>query len=102
MPADEPRDQEEPRPSGSGSDEWDEWDGVVLDEEFVRGADVREPTARTRMLQERWKHEAPAPQPWRSDAPPAGWIHSSPQRRSRSGKPRRRWFRRKGRGGTGE
>ncbi|MGP4112639.1 SGM_3592 family protein [Streptomyces sp. 4N509B] len=80
---------------GDGGDQ-DGWDGVVLDESFVRGAEVREPSARTRMLRERWKHEAPSPQPWRSDTPPAGWVGDTP-RRSR----RRRWFRRKGSdGGT--
>ncbi|MFR9725509.1 hypothetical protein ACL02R_19390 [Streptomyces sp. MS19] len=73
----------------------DDWDDIVLDESFVRGAEVKEPTARTRMLQERWKNGAPAPQPWRSDEPPAGWIHA-PGRRKRSGGGRRRWFRRKG------
>jgi hypothetical protein len=76
----------------------DEWDEVVLDESFVRGAEVEEPAARTRMLRERWKHEAPSPQPWRSDTPPTGWIHGAQAGRPR----RRRWFRRKGPGGAAE
>jgi hypothetical protein len=98
--ATEPVGREEPDGDGDG----DMWDDVVLDESFVRGAEVREPTARTRMLRERWKNETPDPQPWRSDTPPAGWIHdSSTGRRGRSAKPRRRrWFRRKGSDGTGE
>ncbi|ARQ72076.1 hypothetical protein CAG99_00225 [Streptomyces marincola] len=76
---------------------------MVLDESFVRGAEVREPTARTRMLRERWKDGGPAPQPWRSDEPPAGWIHGSGRRRERPSRQRkRRWFRRKKKDGDGE
>ncbi|WP_086156995.1 hypothetical protein [Streptomyces marincola] len=91
----EPRGQDDPQP--------DEWDNVVLDESFVRGAEVREPTARTRMLRERWKDGGPAPQPWRSDEPPAGWIHGSGRRRERPSRQRkRRWFRRKKKDGDGE
>jgi hypothetical protein len=87
--------EDDPRP--------DEWDDVVLDEGFIRGAEVREPTARTRMLQERWKDGGPAPQPWRSDEPPAGWIHSSGRRRERPARARkRRWFRRKRKDDSGE
>jgi hypothetical protein len=90
--------REDERADREEHDGHDEWDGVVLDESFVRGAEVREPTARTRMLRERWKHDAPDPQPWRSDTPPTGWIHGSAPGRAR----RRRWFRRRGSGGTGE
>jgi hypothetical protein len=86
--ASEPRDDDGPQRDGQ-----DEWDEVVLDEGFVRGAEVREDAARTRMLRERWKHQAPQAQPWRADAPAAGAI-GEPSRRSR----RRRWFRRKGPG----
>lgn len=88
-------------PQGEQDPQRDDWDELVLDEDFVRGAEVSEPTARTRMLNERWKNEAPAPQPWRSDTPPAGWIHSkAPKRRGeKREKPRRGWFRRKGRKG---
>ncbi|MDT0308706.1 hypothetical protein RM780_17305 [Streptomyces sp. DSM 44917] len=94
----EPTGQDEPRrESGAGPGGDENWDGLVLDEEFVRGAEVREPAARTRMLSERWKRGAPAPQPWRSDEPPAGWIHSSGRRRSGV----RRWFRRRGKDGQG-
>jgi hypothetical protein len=88
---------EEPQP--------DLWDDLVLDENFVKGAEVSEPTARTRMLSERWRNQAPDPQPWRSDEPPAGWIFSgSPKRREKAAwKPlKRRWFRRKGKPGDTE
>ncbi|GAA1906984.1 hypothetical protein GCM10009716_16100 [Streptomyces sodiiphilus] len=89
-------------PHGRGEPRNDPWDDLVLDESFVKGAEVSEPTARTRMLSERWKNEAPDPQPWRSDEPPAGWIYSqSPKRREKKAKKakktgKRRWFRRKG------
>ncbi|WP_245246606.1 SGM_3592 family protein [Streptomyces lonarensis] len=79
----EPHDRDEPQR--------DDWDDLVLDENFVRGAEVNEPTARTRMLTERWKNEAPAPQPWRSDEPPAGWIHStSPKQEKREKREKRK------------
>lgn len=99
---DDQGDQDEPRRSGA---EDDEWDSLVLDETFVREADAQEPAARTRMLSERWKREAPAPQPWRSDQPPAGWALGTSRRQGRTGRtgrPRRRWFRRKRPGGAGE
>jgi hypothetical protein len=57
------------------------WDGIVLDEEFVRGAGSAEPSARARMLAARWRREKPEPQPWRSDEPPAGWFFSKGRRR---------------------
>ncbi|WP_326810737.1 hypothetical protein OIE62_27480 [Streptomyces scopuliridis] len=59
----------------------------VLDESFVQAAPVAEPSARSRILAARWRREAPEPQPWRSDEPPAGWIFSRRRRR-------RRWRRR--------
>jgi hypothetical protein len=62
----------------------DEWEPVVLDEEFIRSAGTTEPSARARMLAARWRAEEPEPQPWRSDEPPAGWFFS---------KARRRWWR---------
>ncbi|BAJ33053.1 MULTISPECIES: hypothetical protein [Kitasatospora] len=37
----------------------DPFEGLVLDEEFIRAATVSEPSARTRMLTERWRHEPP-------------------------------------------
>ncbi|MFD4571438.1 hypothetical protein ACFWNK_00280 [Streptomyces sp. NPDC058417] len=56
-------------------------DDLVFDEEFVRGAGTSEPSARARMLAARWRTEAPEPQPWRSDEPPAGWFFSKARRR---------------------
>ncbi|SFC91106.1 hypothetical protein [Streptomyces aidingensis] len=96
-------------PRGQDGPHRDEWDDLVLDENFVRGAEVSEPTARTRMLSERWKREAPAPQPWRADSPPAGWVHGGQAGRKaqqgRKPKKRRRglrnWFRRRGNRGEG-
>ncbi|MGK5533538.1 hypothetical protein [Streptomyces sp. URMC 129] len=89
-------------PTGRDDPAGDEWDDVVLDESFVRGAEVREPAARTRMLAERWKNGAPAPQPWRSDQPPAGWIYGSGRRGRSAGQRKRRWFRRKDKDGGGD
>lgn len=37
----------------------DPFEGLVLDEEFVRGASQSEPSARARMLAERWRLEPP-------------------------------------------
>ncbi|WTW94749.1 hypothetical protein OG216_15760 [Streptomycetaceae bacterium NBC_01309] len=37
----------------------DPFEGLVLDEEFVRGASQSEPSARARMLAERWRQEPP-------------------------------------------
>ncbi|QEU93211.1 hypothetical protein [Streptomyces kanamyceticus] len=60
----------------------EDWDDVVLDEDFVRSAAAEEPSARARMLAERWRARgAPEPQPWRSDEPPAGWFFSRSRRR---------------------
>lgn len=37
----------------------DPFEGLVLDEEFIKGAKQSEPSARARMLAERWKNEPP-------------------------------------------
>ncbi|WP_328480978.1 hypothetical protein OHS71_21340 [Streptomyces sp. NBC_00377] len=55
--------------------------GLVLDEDFIRAAETSEPSARARMLAARWRAEAPEPQPWRADEPPAGWFFSKARRR---------------------
>ncbi|MET8539133.1 hypothetical protein ABZW03_00520 [Kitasatospora sp. NPDC004799] len=44
-------------PSGTGAR--DPFADLVLDEEFVRNATVKEPAGRTRMLSARWKHTPP-------------------------------------------
>jgi len=54
----------------------DSWDDAVLDEDFIRAAEAREPSGRARMLSARWRREAPEPEPWRTDKPPAGWFWS--------------------------
>ncbi|MFC4495153.1 hypothetical protein ACFPA8_13530 [Streptomyces ovatisporus] len=66
---------------GERKGDWD--DELVLDEEFIRSAQSKEPAARTRMLQERWRDRPPEPQLWRADEPPAGWFFSKSRRRER-------------------
>jgi hypothetical protein len=72
---------ETPQYDGGGRSEDEAWDGVVLDDDFIRAADRAEPSARARMLAARWRSEEPEPQPWRSDEPPAGWFFSKARRR---------------------
>ncbi|MEI5524575.1 hypothetical protein WB401_36015 [Streptomyces brasiliscabiei] len=57
------------------------WDDVALDADFIRSAEAAEPSARARMLAARWRRQAPDPEPWRSDEPPAGWFFSKARRR---------------------
>ncbi|GHE82905.1 hypothetical protein GCM10014715_43450 [Streptomyces spiralis] len=71
---------ETPEHDGRGAT-GDGWDDVVLDADFIRAAESTEPSARARMLAARWRREAPEPQPWRSDEPPAGWFFSKVRRR---------------------
>ncbi|MER5716640.1 hypothetical protein [Streptomyces sp. NPDC002132] len=66
-------------PAGGGTSDA-AWDGLVLDDEFIRAAERSEPSARARMLAARWRAEQPEPQPWRSDEPPAGWFFSKARR----------------------
>ncbi|MCX4664947.1 hypothetical protein GT204_27565 [Streptomyces sp. SID4919] len=75
----------EPKPPEDAAGSGDERpvDGIEFDEDFVRGAEVKEPSARARMLAEKWRSQAPEPQPWRSDEPPAGWFWSKARRRKR-------------------
>ncbi len=50
----------DPRPpEGSELPADDPFDNLVLDEEFIRGATVKEQAGRTRMLSARWKHQPP-------------------------------------------
>lgn len=52
--ADEPEPRAADEPSGK-----DPFEGLVLDEDFVRAATVKEASGRTRMLAARWKHTPP-------------------------------------------
>ena len=65
-------------PHDPAPDESDAFEGLVLDEDFVRGAKQKEPSARARMLAEKWKHEPPGDTSFRP-APVA----------------KRRWYRRR-------
>jgi hypothetical protein len=71
--------------AASGGSGVGDWDDVELDDAFVLSAEAHEPSGRARMLAARWKREAPEPQPWRSDEPPAGWFWSKARRRRRRG-----------------
>lgn len=94
-PQDEGHDDRSKRADGAGKSGETDWDDLVLDESFIREAEVSEPAARTRMLQERWRDQPPEPQPWRADEPPAGWFFSKSKRQSRKTRKPRRWRRRK-------
>lgn len=95
----EPQDRGEDKdPKGTSESGQTNWDDLVLDESFIRGAEVNEPAARTRMLQERWRDQPPEPQPWRADEPPAGWFFSKSRRKAKAARKERkprRWRRRK-------
>ncbi|MFJ1753035.1 hypothetical protein [Kitasatospora sp. NPDC088134] len=57
---------DEPGPGTGGPQEHDPFEGLVLDEEFVRAAGVKEPSGRARMLTARWQQEPPPEnEPWR-------------------------------------
>ena len=60
----------------------DPFEGLVLDEDFVRAATVNEPSARARMLAERWRREPPV------DPGGRRWSVDGParSRRNRSGR----------------
>lgn len=73
--------EHEGRGRSGGETSGEKWDDLVLDEDFIRAAETSEPSARARMLAERWRKEEPEPQPWRSDEPPAGWFFSKARRR---------------------
>ncbi|MFJ1704632.1 hypothetical protein [Kitasatospora sp. NPDC088346] len=55
-----------PRPPDDSPD--DPFDGLVLDDDFVRGATVKEASGRARMLGAKWKQEPPEAVPWRAEA----------------------------------
>ncbi|WP_146616571.1 hypothetical protein [Kitasatospora sp. SolWspMP-SS2h] len=58
---------DEPGPADSGPGRTDDpFEGLVLDEEFVRAATNKEASGRSRMLAERWKRNPPPEnEPWR-------------------------------------
>ncbi|WP_327678183.1 SCO2583/SCO2584 N-terminal domain-containing protein [Kitasatospora sp. NBC_00458] len=83
-------------PAPSGEDGKDPFADLVLDEEFIRGASVKEQTGRTRMLAAQWKHTPPVdpggrrsvndgPRPrkrfGRGPKPVDAWGSSRPRRR---------------------
>lgn len=55
-------------PSDSSQDPDDPFN-VVLDEDFVRAATTKEPSARARELSARWSEQPPEPTGWRSETP---------------------------------
>ncbi|MFC6597211.1 hypothetical protein [Kitasatospora paranensis] len=46
----------------------DPFEGLVLDDEFVRAAAVKEQSGRARMLAARWRHTPPQAESWRASA----------------------------------
>ncbi|WP_370147613.1 hypothetical protein [Streptacidiphilus sp. EB129] len=83
-------DDPQPPPS-EGSDPFE---GLVLDEDFVRGATKQEGSARARGLAAKWKHSPPADTSWRAEptAPKRRWYRRAPKPSLvGSRKPRGRW-----------
>jgi hypothetical protein len=73
----------EPRPA----EQPDPFEGLVLDEEFVRAATVKEQSGRTRMLAARWKDQPPVDPGGRRS------VNDGPKRsRARSGKAWQTWL----------
>ncbi|GAA2129439.1 hypothetical protein GCM10009760_00660 [Kitasatospora kazusensis] len=68
------------RPSDGPQD--DPFAGLVLDEEFVKGATVKEQSGRARMLAAKWQREPPEPVPHRHD--PVKPVNLATRRRRRS------------------
>ncbi|WP_174805541.1 hypothetical protein [Kitasatospora sp. MMS16-BH015] len=63
---------EDPDARSAEEPENDPFEGLVLDEDFVRAAPVKEQSGRARMLAARWQREAPAVTPPHGHpAPPA-------------------------------
>ena len=79
----------EPRQAAEdGSDGHDDEFAIVFDEAFVRAAPVKEPSARTRLLEARWREAPPEPQGWRAEEPEPNVLHL-PTRGSVPGRRRR-------------
>jgi hypothetical protein len=77
---------EDPEPRPGDEPQSDPFENLVLDEEFVRSATVKEQSGRARMLAAKWKREPPEPT----------WPETPVRRtRDRGGRPRnligRRW-----------
>ncbi len=69
----------------------DPFEGLVLDESFVRAAKEKEGSARARMLAAKWKAEPPGDTSWRPDPTPARrWYRRRPKP-SRQGRGGRWW-----------
>ena len=61
-------------------DQSDPFEGLVLDEAFVRDAEEKEGSARARMLAAKWKAEPPGDTSWRPDPTPARrWYRRRPE-----------------------
>ncbi|MEV4614127.1 hypothetical protein AB0K43_16255 [Kitasatospora sp. NPDC049258] len=60
---------EDPSPRPSEEPSSDPFEDLVLDEEFIRGATVKEPSGRSRMLSAKWKRQPPEAVPFRHEAP---------------------------------
>ncbi|MGF1429670.1 hypothetical protein [Kitasatospora sp. LaBMicrA B282] len=75
----------------------DPFENLVLDEEFIKGARVKEPAGRTRILAARWRNRPPEPQPaWRPPTEPKKRFGKRPVKRDAWGDPilrpkRNRW-----------
>ncbi|GAA1951800.1 hypothetical protein GCM10009738_26590 [Kitasatospora viridis] len=76
--ADEPRPHPAEEPEDGASDPFEQ---PVLDESFVRGAAVKEPAARTRMLSARWKVAPPVDPGGRRWSPEPAPVPSAARRR---------------------
>lgn len=60
-------------PQGEGQRETEDvWDGLVLDESFIRSAETTEPSARARMLAARWREGDPTRSPGAPTSRPRG------------------------------
>jgi len=69
-------------PHNTTPSEPDPFEGLVLDEDFVRGATHQEGSARARLLASKWQQEPPADTSWRPEpTPPRRWYERGPLRR---------------------
>lgn len=84
-PDHEPEATDGQQPAGA-----DPFEGLVLDEEFIKGAQKSEPSARARMLAERWKHEPPENTGFREAAEGTQGRRRLRRRRERGGREPRR------------